>query len=147
MRLPCPGYTTSDEGFTQLLEYPKLENRGEDQPALWVHPNEEKYGWLEGIYPSFKIEEGDHFKTWVGCIKDYNKCSLKFYLDYEDENGKVNRLGEWIEEYDEEISIIDLDLSGLSGETVRFILGVEALTRNVEDSQGFWFVPRITQDD
>jgi hypothetical protein len=36
-----------------------------------------------------------------------------------------------------------MDLSDLAGERVQFILGVEANTRNVEDAQGFWFVPRI----
>ena len=110
-------------------------------------PNEEKYGWIEGIYPLIKIQDGDHFKAWVGCIKDYDKCSLKFYLDYEDNNGKVHRLEEWVEEYDGAVSMIDLDLSALAGEKVRFILGAEALTKNVDDAQGFWFVPYITQEN
>lgn len=110
-----------------------------------MHPNEEKQGWLEGSYPFIKIEEGDHFKAWIGCLKDYKKCSLKFYLDYKDENGKVHRLEEWIEQYDGDVSIIDLDLSELAGEKVRFILGVEALTKNVDHAQGFWFAPHIAQ--
>lgn len=145
MRLPCPGYTTSKEGFSQLLDEPKLENRNENELAIWVHPNEERYGWLEGTYPYLEIDEGDHFKAWVGCLESFNKCSLKFYLDYEDENGKVRRLDEWVEEYDGEVTIIDLDLSELAGDTVRLILGVEALTKNVDDAQGFWFVPHISQ--
>ena len=143
MRLPCPGYVTSDEGFAQTLENPRLENRNEDELAIWVHPNEEKYGWLEGIYPSIEIQEGDHFQAWVGCMQDNYKCSLKFYLDYEDKNGKVRRLRDWTEVYDGEVTMIDLDLSELAGEKVRFILGVEALTKNVDDAQGFWFVPHI----
>jgi hypothetical protein len=147
MRLPCPGYTTSREGFAQLLTEPKLENRNENEVAIWVHPNEEKYGWLEGTYPSIKIQDGDHFKTWVGCIKDHKKCSLKFYLDYKDEHGKIHRLEEWVEKYDGQVNIIDLDLSELAGERIHFILGVEALTNNVEDAQGFWFVPHIARDN
>jgi len=147
MRLPCPGYTTSEEGFVQLLDSPKLENRNEDELALWVHPNEERYGWLNGTYPTFKVQEGDHFKSWVGCLEGYGKCSLKFYLDYEDEDGKVRRLGEWIEEYDGEVTIIDFDLSELADKSVHFILGVEAITKNVDDAQGFWFVPVIDRDE
>jgi hypothetical protein len=147
LRLPCPGYSTSQEGFAQVLRKPKLENRNENELAIWVHPNEEKLGWLEGTYPFIKIEDGDHFKTWVGCIRDYNKCSLKFYLDYKDENGRVHRLEEWIEEYDGEVTIIDLDLSELAGEKVRFILGVEGLTKNVDDAQGFWFTPHISRSN
>jgi len=147
MRLPCPGFKTSNEGFAQLLHNPKLENRNENEVAIWVHPNEEKLGWLEGTYPFMQIEKGDHFKAWVGCLKGYDKCSLKFYLDYEGKNGKVHRLGEWIEEYDGDVTMIDLDLSGLAGETIRPILGVEALTKNVNDAHGFWFVPNITNQD
>jgi hypothetical protein len=147
MRLPCPGYSTSDEGFAQVQNSPKLENRNENEPAIWVHPNEEKYGWIEGTYPTIKVQDGDHFKAWVGCLNDYDRCSLKFYLDYEDGNGKVHRLEEWVEEYDGQVTMIDLDLSALAGEKVRFILGAEALTKNVEDAQGFWFVPHIIQED
>jgi hypothetical protein len=145
MRLPCPGFSASDEGFAQMLKNPKLENRNENEPAIWVHPNEEKHGWLEGIYPSIKIKDGDHFKAWVGCIQGFDKCSLMFYLDYQDDNGKVHRLGEWNEVYDGMVTTVDIDLSELAGNKVRFVLGVEAITKNVEDAQGFWFVPRVTQ--
>jgi hypothetical protein len=147
LRLPCPGYSSSDEGFAQVLNSPELENRNENEPAIWVHPNEERYGWIEGTYPTVKVQDGDHFKAWVGCLKDYDRCSLKFYLDYEDKNGKVHRLEEWAEEYDGQVTKIDLDLSALADEKVRFILGVEALTKNVDDAQGFWFVPHIILED
>jgi len=147
MRLPCPGHTTSREGFAKLLDAPKLENRNENELAIWVHPNEEKLGWLEGTYPFMPIEDGDHFKAWVGCLQSYSKCSLKFYLDYENQNGKIRRLGEWIEEYDGDVTMIDLDLSALTGKTIRPILGVEALTKNVGDAHGFWFVPIIANQD
>ena len=59
----------------------------------------------------------------------------------------MHRLEEWAEEYDDQVTMIDLDLSALAGEKVRFILGVETLTKNVDDAQGFWFVPHIIQED
>jgi hypothetical protein len=108
-----------------------------------VHPYEERGGWIEGLYPTYDIEEGDRFRAWVGCMNDYRRCDLTFYLDYEDSDGRVFNLGEWPERYDGEVTQIDIDLSDLDGENVRFILGVEANTRNLEDAQGFWFVPRI----
>jgi hypothetical protein len=142
-RLSCPGFVDSADGFVQLLVDPDLELRREDQPTLWVHPNGERYGWIEGTYPTYKVESGDHFKAWIGCMKGYHRCSLDFYLAYMDTAGKVHQLGEWTELYDTEVTKIDIDLSDLDGQKVRFILGVEANTRNVEDAQGFWFVPRI----
>jgi hypothetical protein len=142
-RLSCTESGNPDDGFVHLLDKPAMENRRDNELALWVHPNEERYGWIEGTYPDFEVESGDHFLAWVGCLDGYPKCSLKFYLDYENEDGKVRRLGEWVEEYDGKVTEIDLDLSALAGESVRFILGTEALTHNTDAAQGFWFVPRI----
>lgn len=142
-RLPCPGFTNSPDGFSTLLAKAELENRHEDEPTLWVHPNEERYGWIEGTYPAYKVENGDVFKAWVGCMHGYDRCSLTFYLDYLDKDNKLHRLGEWVETYDGEVTKIEIDLSSLAGQSVRFILGVEANTKNTEDAQGFWFVPRI----
>lgn len=142
-RLSCTENDDTTEGFVRLLDDPVMENRRDNELALWVHPNEERYGWIEGTYPEFEVEAGDRFLAWVGCLDGYPKCSLNFYLDYEDEGGTVRRLGEWVEEYDGKVTELDLDLSELAGKSVRFILGAEALTHNTDAAQGFWFVPRI----
>jgi hypothetical protein len=142
-RLSCTESADTTEGFVRLLDKPAMENRQDNELALWVHPNEERYGWIEGTYPDFDVEAGDHFQAWVGCLDGYSKCSLKFYLDYEDEDGTVRRLGEWVEEYDGKVTELNLDLSDLAGKSVRFILGTEALTHNTDAAHGFWFVPRI----
>jgi hypothetical protein len=142
-RLSCVHSGDSNDGFVKLLEDPNLENRHENEFALWVHPNEKRFGWIEGTYPAIEVESGDHFMAWVGCLEGYSKCSLKFYLDYEDEMGRVHRLGEWVETYDGDISTIDINLSSYAGQTIQLILGVEALTRNVNAAHGFWFVPRL----
>lgn len=141
--LPCPGAPNSSRGFVILVANPDLENRTEDELALWVHPYEERYGWIQGTYPKFKVKTGDHFLVWVGCMADSEKCSIQFYLKYKDEDGDVHNLGSWYEAYDGVITKIDLDLSELDGQTVRFILRTEVLTQNVTAAQGFWFVPRI----
>ncbi len=141
--LPCPGSSTSSEGFVILLIDPNLESRNEDEPTLWVHPNEERYGWIRGVYPSFKVQNGDRFMAWVGCMADTDKCSLEFFLDYQDADDDIYNLGSWIEIFDGKITEIDLDLSALAGQSVKFILRTEALTHNVTAAQGFWFAPRI----
>ena len=142
-RTPCPGFIDSPDGFVQLVSSAELENRRENEPTLWVHPNADVDGFIEGRYPSFKIEDGDHFKAWVGCLQGYKRCDLTFYLDYEDSRGRRYRLESWDETLDGEISMIDLDLSHLSGERIQLILGVQANNTNLEDAHGFWFVPRI----
>jgi hypothetical protein len=144
-RLPCPGSSTSSSGFVILLANPDLETRRENELTLWVHPNEERNGWIRGVYPAYNVQNGDHFRAWVGCMADSAKCSLQFYLDYKDSNGDVHNLGSWIETFDGKITKIDLDLSSLAGKSVKFILKTKALTYNVDAAQGFWFVPRIQQ--
>jgi hypothetical protein len=142
-RLPCDDISSPNNGFVRLLKAPELENRSENEPALWVHPNERRHGWIEGRYPSYTVRYGDVFKAWVGCMAGYDLCSVTYYLAYQTENGRIYTLDRWVETYDKEVTSINLNLSDLAGQTVLFILGMQANTHNVEDSQGFWFVPRI----
>lgn len=142
-RLNCTNTTDSPDGYIRLLENPTLESGRENEAALWMHPNETRYGWIDGTYPYYSVALGDRFKSAVGCLADYGSCNLYFYLDYEDVDGRINRLGRWQEVYDGAITEIDIDLSNLAGVSVRFILGVESNIQDSEDAQGFWLLPRI----
>ncbi len=141
--LPCPSDTGSTAGFVAYLDDPALENRNENEPTLWVGPNLAADGWISGIYPAFKVREGDRFRAWVGCMAGQEGCKVEFRLEYQKrEDGPVKHLGSWIERYDGEVSVIDLDLSELEGRDIRFILSVRVL-KNPEKAEVFWFVPRI----
>jgi hypothetical protein len=142
-RIPCPGFIDSPDGFVQLSSNANLENRRENEPTLWVHPNAQVDGYLEGRYPSYKVADTDHFKAWVGCLQGYKHCDLTFYLDYYDRGGRRYRLDSWDETLDGQVSEIDLDISHLAGQHIQFILGVQVNNKNMDDAQGFWFVPRI----
>ncbi len=150
IELDCPSDVPSSNGFVALLSHPKLEFRNENELTLWVHPYEQKYGWTQGTYPAYEVQPGDHFRVWVGCLQDMPKCSLAFQILYEDENGDVRNLGKelagvevWQEQYDGDISRIDLDLSSLVGQKIKFILKTVGNTLNHDSAQGFWFVPRV----
>ena len=142
-RRSCAETIDDPDGYVRVLENPKLESGAEDKTAIWLHPNEAQYGWIDGTYPYFKINEGDHFQAWVGCLEGYGHCNVTFYLNYEDEDGRIIQLGRWRELYDGEITAIDIDLSNLAGRSLRFILGMEADTQTVDETQGFWLLPRI----
>jgi hypothetical protein len=64
--LPCPGDDNNTNGFIRLLENPALENRHENEPALWMKPNKGDGGWISGINPPFLVSKYDHFLAWVG---------------------------------------------------------------------------------
>ncbi|MGW8252143.1 MAG: NBR1-Ig-like domain-containing protein, partial [Anaerolineales bacterium] len=69
--LSCPSDPDSRDGSVTMLERPKLENgRTEDESTLWSRPEETRDGWIQGVYPPYKIREGDHFLAQVGCLAD-----------------------------------------------------------------------------
>ena len=141
--LPCLGTVGSSNGFITRLDNPVMEHRLDDEITLWVHPNEARYGYIQGTYPKYTVQIGDHFKTTIGCMFNYPKCSLDFQLYYKDAVGAVHSIGEWEENYNGQATVIDVDLSSLAGQEVQFILRTVALTENADSAQGFWFVPRI----
>lgn len=141
--LSCPGTGYSPDGFVIPTNNPNLEIGQEDEPTLWVHPNEAANGWITGIYPWLYINNGDHFITWVGCMAGYDRCDVTFQLDYQDGDGIVWNLGSWQEIYDSKVSKVDIDLSGLAGKNVRFIFNVFP-NQSPDQAHAFWFVPHIT---
>lgn len=141
-RLSCPGTTSDQAGFVVRLDRPELENRVENEPALWTRPASGRDGWIVGEYPPYLVKRGDHFLTEIGCLYDNSDCNLRFQLDYRSSNGVVRNLETWKEVYDSTTTNVDLDLSSLEGNSVQFILSVNNLG-NYRDANAFWFVPHI----
>ena len=141
--LPCPGTEKVNGSFVIRLNKPNLENRTENEPALWTAPDADADGYISGKFPAVVIRDGDHFKAWVGCLDGADDCEVTFYLQYQIDGGQVMTLGSWDEVYDGEITEIDIDLSFLEGETVSFILVAEVNGGDPSEAEAFWFAPRI----
>lgn len=140
--LPCPGNPDSNDGSVVYLTHPVFETgKHENEPALWTRPETTHDGWIRGIYPSYKVHTNDHFMANVGCLQDSQGCSLKFILQYKKGNATYE-LGEWLENYDGNMTRIDLDLNSLAGNSVQFILKVVNLGKPYR-ANAFWFVPSI----
>ena len=142
--LPCPGTPGAASGFVIRMGQPVMENGStEDEPALLVSPQDTNNGIIRGRYPDFTVQTGDRFRTVIGCQYDAEKCNVIFRLDYE-VNGKVKTLGTWYEVYEGLSYPVDLDLGNLAGQTVKFILVVDANGANRED-YALWLNPHITR--
>ncbi len=141
----CPGSSHTNKGFVQLLNKPELENRKEDEPTLWTHPDNNINGWITGTYPAIDIEDGAHFRAWVGCLDDSKGCNVRFNLAYQIDGGAIETLAEWEEVYDGEITDVDVDLSSLAGESVQFILSVVVIDGKSANANAFWLNPHIRQ--
>jgi hypothetical protein len=141
--LPCPGSSDSTKGFIDLLDNPVLEHKHENEPTLLTHPDNHVGGWIQGVFPAFKVKDGDHFKATVGCMDESKGCKVIFRLQYQIGNGSIETLGEWYEVYDGTATEINIDLSALDGEKVKFILSVVVDAGKPVNANAFWFVPRI----
>ena len=142
--LPCPGTDGDERGFVQALNSPKMEDGKTQGNGLLTHPERENNGLISGKYPAFKIQSGDRFQTQIGCLNQANDCDMIFRLQYQIGNGSVKTLGQWREVYEGQSYPINIDLSPLSGENVRFILSVLANGSSHED-YALWINPRITR--
>ncbi len=141
--LPCPGSANSSNGFVQLLFDPVLENgRQENEQALLTHPEQVANGFIQGKYPFYRVQNGDHFISDVGCMYNSQGCDVTFILTYQVQNDIVRDLGSWREVYDGKMTHIDIDVSFLADRQVSFILSV---INNGKPSaaNAIWFVPSI----
>ena len=142
--LPCPGAEGDDRGFVMVLNSPKLEDGKTQGNALLTYPERGNNGLISGKYPAFKIQSGDRFQTSIGCLNEANDCDMIFRLQYQIGNGSVRTLGQWREVYEGQSYPINIDLSTLNGENVKFILSVLANGSSHEDF-ALWLNPRITR--
>ncbi|MBT3313078.1 MAG: hypothetical protein HN855_02650 [Anaerolineae bacterium] len=143
-KLPCPGTSSATEGFVFLSDYPRLENRQENEWTILAHPNNASKGWVSGIYPEFVIAPNQHFIAWVGCLADSKGCNVIFRLDMKNlKTGVIKNLGIWYEIYDGKVTKIDIDLSQHAEKHVQFILTIQVNGGTPERANAFWFVPGI----
>ena len=143
-KLPCPGNNGSQNGFVVFLNAPKMEDGNVRGVGLLTHPEMVNNGMITGKYPAFKIQQGDHFKVLLGCLNKANDCDAIFKLEYQIGNDPLKTLGQWHEIYEGKFYTIDIDLSFLSEQNVKFILTTLSNGSSHED-YGLWVNPRITR--
>ncbi len=141
--LPCPGNQNSSAGSAIMLEEPRLENgRTEDEPTIWMRPEQVKDGWIMGIYPVYKVKTGDHFMAEIGCLANSSGCDVNMSLGYQIPGKPVKHLGTWRERFEGLHTRIDIDLTPLAGQSVQFILNVSNIGQ-VSKANAFWLAPSI----
>jgi len=142
--LPCPGADGAGSGFAYLMSAPKMEDGKVRGIGLLTHPKMVNDGVITGKYPGINIQTGDHFKALIGCLHEANDCDMIFKLEYQIGSDPLKSLGQWREVYDGSYYPIDIDLSFLSGQKVKFILSILANGSSHED-YGLWVNPQITR--
>jgi hypothetical protein len=125
-QLPCPGADGDPKGFVLKLGNPRLETGAIDtRPGLLTFPQNVHNGHIQGFYPPFRVQNGDRFRATIGCEGGATNCYLAFRLDYQVGIESIKTFwGPFLERYDGRTFPVDIDLSWLAGQDVRFILTV-----------------------
>lgn len=141
--LACPGSDGDDAGFVRVLDAPQMEDGKTRGKGLLTHPENDKNGVIIGKYEAIRIHSGDRFQALIGCQYKANDCDMIFRVQYQIGNGQVRTLGQWREVYEGQFYPINIDLSSLNGEKVKFILSVLA-NGSAHEDYALWINPRIT---
>ncbi|MBI3162889.1 MAG: hypothetical protein HYZ23_10275 [Chloroflexi bacterium] len=142
--LPCPGTDGDAKGFVLITNSPKLENGTvENRPGLITFPQNVSNGYIQGIYPSYKVKSGDKFRSIVNCENGATSCYVVFRLDYSvSGSSSVQTFWAFVERYEGQFYTADIDLTPLAGQDVKFILTVLA-TGSPTGDRALWVAPII----
>lgn len=142
--LGCPDISPTN-GTIGIVNNPRLENNTVDsRPGLLTVPSTAYNGYIQGVYPPFAVQAGDHFKSIVNCEYNQRSCYVVFRLDYQIDNGPVQNLWAFGERYEGLYYQADIDLTPLAGQNVKFILGANANGSPYGD-RAIWVAPGIVR--
>ena len=142
--LPCPGTDGDQKGFVVILNSPKMENGTTQNKGLITHPQIINNGLITGKYPGVTVQSGDRFQAAINCLYKANDCNVIFKLQYQVGNGAIQTLGQWNEIYEGKSYSINVDLSSLNGQKVKFILTILA-NGSAHEDYALWIAPRISR--
>lgn len=142
--LPCPGTDGDARGFVLKVVAPKLENGNIDpRQGLITFPQNKQDGYIQGIYPAFKVQSGDRFQSTINCAYEATNCYVVFRLDYQTGSDPIKTFwGPFLERYEKGVYNVDVDLTSLAGKDVKFILTALAYGSPTGD-RALWVGPRI----
>jgi uncharacterized repeat protein (TIGR01451 family) len=141
--LPFPGTDGDSRGFVLPLGAHTMEDGTSAPEGLLTFPQFVTDGFIQGIYPAFAVQNGDHFVSNVGCqYHGPSNCYVIFRLAYQIGGGPVTTLKTAAEKLDGLVYRMDVDLSALAGQNVNFILRVEAFG-SASGDRAVWSFPRI----
>jgi hypothetical protein len=143
--LGCPGADSDPRGAVLPISGAILEGGTSiTQPALLTMPSSAEDGFILGLYPQYQVQPGDRLQAVVGCEQEATACSVLFRVSYLDAGGAAHDLWTLGEFHDGHAFDLDLDLSELTGQPVRFVLSVNDLGSSVDD-RALWVAPRIVR--
>ncbi len=143
--LTFPGTDGNASGFALKQDKPKFESGIESaQAGLLFQPHNITNGFVQGAYPAFRVLSGDRFQATIGCENAATQCYIAYRLDYQIGSGPVTTFWTFREKYEGWTYNVNLDLSSLANQDVKFILVVNASGSPTGD-RALWGNPVIAR--
>ena len=126
------GPDTDANGFAMVKDNQKLEDGKVSGKILETHPKWVNDGYVIGRFPAYTIGNGDYISAKLGFIAFADgSCGagdaiFRIYYTEGNNMGTLTQLGSWSETCDGNLKKIQVDLSHLSGKSVRFYLAILA---------------------
>lgn len=144
-QLECPSQEGDARGFVLTVRNPILENGVPDpRPAILVGPHFIDNGYTLGIFPSYTVQTGDRFQTTLSCKSNAAECFVVLRFDYQIGLGPIQTITSYLERYEGLSYTVDVDLSFLAGQDVKFVLTTYASGVPTDDA-ALWIAPRIVR--
>lgn len=144
-KMPCNEDPDLSGYAASRISNPQMGGNTMRGDGLWVRITP-RHRFIEGEYPMMEIQEGDHFRTTAGCLDESPACDIIFEISYTTLDKKSFLLGSWSPKIVGKVETIDLDLSKLAGQKVRFSLSTYDFKINSSSQYPeypVWFMPRI----
>lgn len=143
--LTFPGTDGNANGFGLSQPNPKLESGVTSaQAGLLFAPNNVTNGYVQATYPAFRVQSGDRFQATIGCEQGATNCYVAYSLNYQIGSGPVKTFWTFREKYEGWTYNVNLDLSSLANQDVKFTLVVSAYGSPVGD-RALWVNPIIAR--
>lgn len=144
-QLTYPGRKEDVQGYVLKVINPVLES-GEIDPrtAILVGPQDIENGYTIGIFPAYTVQQGDRFQTTISCGSNGKDCYVVLRLDYQIGFGAIQTISAYLERNEGVAYNVDIDLSFLAGEDVKFVLTTFTAGVPTDDS-ALWITPRIVR--
>jgi len=142
---PCPGSSSEAQNTIRLVTMPTLEDGTTlNNPAIMVSAGATN-GSIQGIYPEYLVQPGDHFKAIASCEANSITCSALLRVSYQDSSNSIVDLWAVGEFNDQKYTQIDIDISALAGQKIIIILDVTPLNTD-PGNHVFWASPGIHRE-
>ncbi len=138
------GADEDTNGVAKLKEGVPLENGATSSRILLTVPKQVENGFIAGTFPAYLVQNGDRFRARIGFMAPSGSCGaskVKFRLNAVID-GKLNTLQTWEKTCSGQLTTIEVNLSGLKGQTVQFMLAVLA-DGDASGDWAIWSSPRI----